>query len=376
MVNDVRRARGRHSRENRDKFGGGGARSYIVEIPGVEAEDWYSVKRPQKNEIDIIEFKITQDWYPKLRCRTGGTCGDLGLVPGELDYKLEVPAHQGVGPLKKNHVCPYDAFGDPCPICEDKFALLEANNNVWNRDTMQHLLASWRCFYNIYDYAESRFRPWQVAYNTWEKKMQEALDAYKEETGNEIFPWAWDEGWGMEFLATKKNMGGGNSYNEPQLPTFFQRDPYTMDDVEGLWSFDKYLKLSTYEEIAADYHGQNKVETLATSYADQKPDKPTTRTRSRSRMETELEPEEPTTRIRQPAKKDAPWDADACSYGHVYGKDLNQTPDCQSCTEEEFEKCLAIKEGKNQPKEESTNRKRQTTKTEEPKTTTRRRRGN
>jgi len=379
MANNVRRARGRHSRENRDKYGGG-VRSYIVEIPGVEADDWYSVRRPQKNEIDIIEFKITQDWYPKLRCRTGGTCGDLGLVPGELDYKLEVPAHSSVGPSNKSHVCPYDAFGENCPICEDKFAMLEKNNNVWDKDTMGHLNASWRCFYNIYDYTEDRFRPWQAAYNTWEKQMQEALDAHKEETGNEIFPWAWDEGWGMEFLATEEKIGGGNKYNKPQLPSFFERDNYTMEDVEKLWTFDKYLRLSTYDEIAADYHGQSNVSTSATEYGDQKSDEsPAPRKRRGARIKTE-ESEEPTTRKRtrqannEDNKKEVPWDSDQCSYGHTYGKDLNQTPDCQSCTEEEFEKCLAIKNDDGAPKEENTSRKRRTAKTEEPKTTTRKRR--
>jgi hypothetical protein len=243
---------------------------------------------------------------------------------------------------------------------------------------MGHLNVSWRCFYNIYDYAEERFRPWQVAYNTWEKQMQEALGAYKEQTGSEIFPWAWDEGWGMEFLATEEKIGGGNKYNKPQLPSFFERDPYTMEDVEGLWSFDKYLRLSSYDDIAKDHCQDNAVETSATEYADQEPDKkPTTRKRNRTRITTE-EKEEPTTRkrTRQTSEetKPAPWSENECSYGHTYGKDLNQTPDCQSCTEEEFEKCLAIKNGEVKKEEPKSTRKRRTTKTEEPKTTTRKRR--
>ena len=117
-----------------------------------------------------------------------------------------------------------------------------------------------------------------------------------------------------------------------------------------MWSFDKYLRLSSYDDIAKDHFQDNAVETTATEYANQEADKkPTTRKRRQARIETE-EKEEPTTRkrTRQPAnedKKEAPWSQDECSYGHTYGKDLNQTPDCQSCTEEEFEKCLAIKNG-------------------------------
>jgi hypothetical protein len=347
-MTDTRTARGRHSRETRGKFGGGGG-NYIIQLPGVEGEDWYSVKRPQKNEIDIIEFKITQDWYPRLKCRTGGTCGDLGLKPGELDYKLEIPVHQSVGRSKRDHVCPYEAFGDPCPECEHKFALLEANNNKWDQATMLPLNPSWRCFYNTFDYSENRFRPWHAAYNTWEKQMQDALDRHKEESGVELFPWAYDAGMGMEFYATEESLGGGKTYNKPQMPTFFERDPYTMEDVEKMWSFDKYVKFSDYDEISKDFYGSEEVTTSATGYRDQQPDEqPTTRTRSRNRPSvTEQSDDSPTTRgrtrtARQPVQDDAPFDTNQCSYGHAYGKDVNRTTDCPTCTEDEFKKCLAM----------------------------------
>ena len=143
MSNEARRKRAAHARETRGKFGSGGNYDPVVKLPGLEKDDWFSVDTKNTNAIDIVEFRITQDWYPNLRCRGGGTCGDLGLVPGELDYKLEIPVHSNVGPNKKQHLCPQDAFGKPCPICEEKFALLEKNNNKWDRDTMGPTVASW-----------------------------------------------------------------------------------------------------------------------------------------------------------------------------------------------------------------------------------------
>ena len=142
MSNETRRRRAKHNRETRGKFGGGGGGNWVVQIPDLRSEDWFKVSSKVKNEVDIVEFRITQDWYPKLKCRGGGTCGDVGLAPGELDYLFEIPVHNNIGPNKSSHLCPMDAFGKPCPICEEKFALLEKNDNKWDRATMGLLNAS------------------------------------------------------------------------------------------------------------------------------------------------------------------------------------------------------------------------------------------
>jgi len=344
MSNEARRKRAAHARETRGKFGSGGG-NWVVQIPDLKSEDWFKVTSKAKNEIDIVEFRITQDWYPKLKCRGGGTCGDLGLVPGELDYKLEIPVHQRIGPNKKDHLCPMDAFGEACPVCEEKFALLEKNNNKWDRATMGPLNASWRDFYVVWNYATNRFEPWQVAYTSFEKILQDALDL----SGEELYPWAWDDGRTIEFLAREKPLGEGNTWNEPQIPSFFTRDPYPESVVDEVWGFDKYVKITSYDEIAADFYGMGDGVTSEERPAPVE-EQPTIRTRSRGRATAPApEPEPPQTRSRGravPAEDDLPFKssgkdkASPCPFGHNWGHDVNNTLDCKNCKDEDFNSCI------------------------------------
>ena len=343
MSNEARRKRAAHARETRGKFGSGGG-NWVVQIPDLKSEDWFKVTSKAKNEIDIVEFRITQDWYPKLKCRGGGTCGDLGLVPGELDYKLEIPVHQRIGPNKKDHLCPMDAFGEACPVCEEKFALLEKNNNKWDRATMGPLNASWRDFYNVWNYATNRFEPWQVAYTSFEKILQDALDL----AGEELYPWAWDDGRTIEFLAREKPLGEGNTWNEPQIPSFFKRDPYPETVVDEVWGFDQYVKITSYDEIAADFYGMGDGVT-----SDEQPEpvkeQPTTRSRSRGRAAATQEPEQPKTRSRSrttqtqddlPFKSQDSGGSSPCPFGHNWGHDVNNTLDCKNCGDDDFNACI------------------------------------
>jgi len=350
MSNEARRKRAAHARETRGKFGSGGG-NWVVQIPDIKSEDWFKVTSKAKNEIDILEFRITQDWYPKLKCRGGGTCGDLGLVPGELDYKLEIPVHQRIGPNKRDHLCPMDAFGEACPVCEEKFALLEKNNNKWDRTTMGPLNASWRDFYVVWNYATNRFEPWQVAYTSFEKILQDALDL----AGEELYPWAWDDGRTIEFLAREKPLGEGNTWNEPQIPQFYARDPYPESVVDEVWGFDKYVKISTYDEIAADFYGMGDG---ITSEEQPEPvkEQPTTRSRSRGRAAAPkvdqygIGPED---RLKPPSRSrttqtqdDLPFEQKAsgssspCPFGHRWGHDVNNTSDCKNCKDEDFNGCI------------------------------------
>ena len=344
MSNEARRKRAAHARETRGKFGSGGNYDPVVKLPELEKDDWFSVDTKNTNAIDIVEFRITQDWYPKLKCRGGGTCGDLGLVPGELDYKLEIPVHPNVGPNKKQHLCPQDAFGKPCPICEEKFALLEKNNNKWNKDTMGPLNAGWRDFYNLWNYATNRFEPWQAGFNLFEKLLQDALDRI----GSELFPWAWDVGKTIEFLAIEE-IFNGKPWGKPQIPTFSNRDPYTEKTADEVWGFDQYVKISTYDEIAADFYGMGDGVTSEERPAPVE-EQPTTRTRSRGRVAAPVpDPEPPQTRSRgraAPVEDDIPFKSGGkdkpspCPFGHNWGHDVNNTSDCKNCKDEDFNGCI------------------------------------
>ena len=387
MSNEARRKRAAHARETRGKFGSGGNYDPVVKLPELEKDDWFSVDTKNTNAIDIVEFRITQDWYPKLKCRGGGTCGDLGLVPGELDYKLEIPVHSNVGPNKKSHLCPMDAFDEACPVCEEKFALLEKNNNKWDRNTMGPLNASWRDFYNTWNYATNRFEPWQAAYTSFEKLLQDAIDRL----GEEIFPWAWDVGKTLEFLATEEPLGGGKgkTWDKPQIPTFHSRDPYPETVVDEVWGFDQYVKISSYDEIAADFYGMGDGVTSEDKPDDPPAEQPTTRTRSRGRGAATPESQPAQTRSREraaPVEDDLPFKSSGkdkpspCPFNHNWGHDVNNTLDCKNCKDEDFNGCIdendRLKEHPDfpAPDPKTTTSRRRTTATEPAPTSSRRQR--
>ena len=47
-----------------------------------------------------------------------GEEGAPKIEEGELSYVLDLRVHQNIGSMKVPFVCPYENFGEPCPICE------------------------------------------------------------------------------------------------------------------------------------------------------------------------------------------------------------------------------------------------------------------
>jgi hypothetical protein len=251
---------------------------------------------------------------------------------------------------------------------------------------MGDLNTSWRCFYNVYDYNDGAagFKPWEAAYTTFEKKMQDRLEMEPEE----LLPWSLEEGNTIEFWAAEKAIGGGRSYNEPQIPEFFPRDPYPESILDEVIAFDKYVKFSTYDEIAADHFGMEQVQSSATGVADQRPDEspfhedpsPRGRTRGTSRARQTQEPDPaPATRPRQRGSATRQSTSDACPWNHEFGTDCNNQPECADCPDNSFDACVkaqdqAVSSGSNRPEPEPTpTRRRRGAAAAEPEQQTRRR---
>jgi hypothetical protein len=231
-------------------------------------------------------------------------------------------------------------------MCEEKFALLEANKNKWDRDTMGPLNASWRDFYNVYDYnnSDAGFHPWEAAFMSFEEIMQNELDKQT----NELFPWALDGGDTIEFKGREKEIGGGRKYIEPQIPDFFPRESYPETTLDEVIQFDQCVRFSTYEQIAADHFGMEQVETTATETADARKEEPPSRTRTRNTSRTREPKDTGGDRRRSsvaPAD-DSPFkDPDnKCPSGYKFGLDCNQQPECQQCPDENFDECVALQD--------------------------------
>ena len=75
---EARQTRGRHSRQTRSSFGGAESASVIVIPSSFGEKTWFKVSDQHKNEIDIVEFEISADWYGRLKARGGGRGGCPG----------------------------------------------------------------------------------------------------------------------------------------------------------------------------------------------------------------------------------------------------------------------------------------------------------
>ncbi len=365
--------RSRRARENRDKRFGGKAKYSVLDLDamcrdfGWDEVPWYQVTAgATKNEIDIIMFIITQEWYAKLRAYDGTP---TGLNPGDWDYKFEIPVHQRWGGNNSIPLfCRNEGIGGRCPICEDRQAEWDKGKGKSDKAVLQALGASWRCFYNTYDYTNEKYRPWEVAYKSFEEMMQEELDIIEKETGEDLIPWDLSDGRTIEFKGRVKQIGE-TEYNEPQIPAFLPRDPYEEEILKDMISFDKYLKIPSYEEVCRIYYGvdDEPIEVSEQKEEESQPADTETRTRRRPTRERSSEPETDTRRrgrrsadtgTKVAAETDQAPDDSRCSFGHNFGHDCNKKPECSDeCPEDQFDACIdeqdRILKGEAEPEEET-----------------------
>lgn len=93
-----------------------------------------------KHLLDILPFEAGPDmpFDEKLKPVTS---------EGNLDYVLDLFVHQNVGGMNKPYVCPYENFGEPCPICE----FIKANR--LDKEDWKKLVAKHRVVYLIWSHA-------------------------------------------------------------------------------------------------------------------------------------------------------------------------------------------------------------------------------
>jgi hypothetical protein len=68
-----------------------------IEIPQYTMKD-------EKQKMDILMYEAGQQ-HPTKK-------------PSELAWSLIISIHKNIGPMKEAVICPYQTYGEPCPICE------------------------------------------------------------------------------------------------------------------------------------------------------------------------------------------------------------------------------------------------------------------
>ena len=304
------RKRTQQARDNRDKLKP--ERASVLNYEGFDNVVLFEPKSGKdKNRIDILPFVITQEWYSNLRTPLGRP---LGLGVGDLDYKLEIPVHKGIGPENQVFLCPKLAFGKKCPICEERFAEFDKPEKEQDKEKARRLKASWRNFYNVFDTEneEKGIQLWSdVSYHNVEKYLLDEADGVTFsdlEEGKTIVIKLREE----TIESTKTNKKGVNTFLKVADIEFADREPYEEDVLTQTYTLDKMLIMSSYEEMMAALMGVN---------------------------EEEKEVEEDNIVKEESSKTNIPRRIkNTCPFGE-FGKDCNELKECRDCDSTLFDAC-------------------------------------
>jgi len=272
--------------------------------------------------IDFIPFTVTEDFLANLREKSGDP---TGRIPGDWDYKLEVPVHKQVGSDNLTVICRQLAFGQKCPLCEELFEEWDKEKKDQDAKKIEALKTSWRCHYNVFDYddQDKGIQLWDdQSWYLFEDMLLEAQET--DDEGLQVF-WDLGEGKSVSYKTREKSLGG-NPFHEAHSIVFVDRDPYDESILEKVHPLDKMLVILNYEEISKIHLGLED-------------DEVDTRTRRTETPETTDEAVDRTRRGPRQMVRDRTPEVLECPFGHEFGVDINRKEDCNKCDEETFKSC-------------------------------------
>lgn len=177
--------------------------------------------------------------------------GDPVIEEGDLAYVLDIRVHQNVGSMKVPYVCPYENFGDPCPICEF------IKENDLEKEDWKAVAAKRRVFYLIWlhdsrDTEKKGLMLWEISHYSMEEKI--AAIAALPKGGGAINFSDFDEGKSIAF--SRKGSGANNTQYLGHR--FIDREVRIPDALlDRVFSVDQVVKMHpTYEEIETAFNGQ------------------------------------------------------------------------------------------------------------------------
>ncbi len=255
--------------------------------------------------IDIIPYSASAN-YPQLDARNP-------IEEGEPVYRLELLAHQNIGPKKEWIVCPTANYGKPCPICEE-IDILVSNGKEY--DDYASIAAKRRCSYNVVVYNgkdDNKVQIWEVSYKYSEKPIR--LQAKSPRTGG-IEPFSDpDVGKSISFEV------GNDEYKTIQGHKLIARDYVIPDDIlSQAYTLEDEIVVHSYDEIKKIYHPE--IEETSTNLTSRRP----------SSHQEESKKEDDVQDFSAPTNNN-------CLHKGKFGEDIDKLPECGPC--KSYDTCAA-----------------------------------
>ena len=335
-------------------------------LPEDQEPKW--IDKPKKarqgnNEYDFLPFIISEDWYYKMLTFSGSrNGGEVGMV----DYKLEYYRHVNIGPEKADILCLAKTFGEPCYICEAREHLMEnAEDEDPKGDLAEALKPKCRVLYNVIDLNadDDEVRLWDMSYFLFEKML--LTEVQLGDDGLLIF-WDLDEGQTVVWRGEEKKIGKrGHPFIQCDRVDFKDRDPYPESILEEVFPLDKMLRIPSYDDQVRALTGMpldNEQDNVQEEKEEVKKEKTSSRQRNRGSN-----------------KEDKKAQENPCSEGHNFGEDFDDHPDCENCSDEDYDACeianLEKAADKEEVEKEAKAKAEKEAETEAEKNTTKKRRG-
>lgn len=303
------------------------------------------VERAVENVFDILPFRISQPWYKDLRAMSGRPIGFVDV--GDLDYKLQVPIHRGMGATGGDtYLCLREAFGKECERCKDMFD----HYRVGDKEAAGKLRPTWFTFYDVYDYndPDRGYQLFKIAYYNFEAASSVApsranlIDAANIDVKGQIIFSDLQDGKTIIAKFIEKILGK-NKFPEVFDIRFEDRDPYDESVLDLVLPLDAMLIIPTVDQVKMAHLGiseENNGEENGLPTGIQSEAKEQTRTKAEQPRR-----QRPTIVKSEPDKKPE----SKCPVGEQWGVDCNKFEACSGaerggCSEKDYNLCFEEQE--------------------------------
>ena len=206
--------------------------------------DWYELKTKKDiNKLDIIPFKVTEKWFPKMRQKSG-IVSDRKV--GKFEDSLLVAVHNRIGVNSETFLCNNLMFKEACPICERIQRLSEDYDK--NEKRIKALRPQWRGYYNVVDRTEKKPKIllFDISWFCFEEALREDADSDE----GKIPYSSLKKGKTLKFKGKVKK-GEGYTYPKVESIEFLDRKAISTDDplLDGVFALDSALIIPEYEEV-------------------------------------------------------------------------------------------------------------------------------
>lgn len=323
---DGARKRGQKAQEQtRAKSGGSGISKW--DYGAYTDVKWLSKLEPGiKCQFDIIPFVVTTDRHPDIVQLRKDWEGQDEI----LDHYVMYYQHRGLGVEGKTSIiCPNKTWGHPCPICEERDALMKAGKD-WKDEEVSELKPVARTLMNVvltdnpdeillFDYSYAWF------YENVQKKLRRMDD------DEEQF-WIADvtkEGRTIRCYPEASSFNSTMAGEFKSIDFIPKKNTFDESIIDEAYKLDTMLREYSYDEIKAIFEGDTfdgEDDDPDDDVEDKVVEKPTPKPTAKPEV---LSPAEK--RKRAKASREKEEQENPCPHGYVFGEDNYAKDECENC---------------------------------------------